>query len=37
MTLKCEICNTDITKKEYDYSIKNFKKALCREHHEDAE
>lgn len=35
MTLNCDICNTEITKKEYDFSLKKFKKALCREHQKE--
>lgn len=28
----CEICKKEILEKEYKYSIKKFKKSLCREH-----
>ena len=32
MSYKCSKCNVEITKKEYDYSMKNFNSALCRTH-----
>ena len=28
----CEICKKEINEKEYNYSIKNFGRALCRKH-----
>ena len=28
----CEMCNESVTEKESKYSIKNYKKTLCREH-----
>ena len=32
MSYECSKCKEEITKKEYDYSMKNFSVALCREH-----
>ena len=32
MSYECSKCKGEITKKEYDYSMKNFNIALCREH-----
>ena len=32
MSYKCSKCKGEITKKVYDYSMKNFNIALCREH-----
>lgn len=32
MALKCSKCDEEITKKEYDYSIKKFNSVLCRIH-----
>jgi hypothetical protein len=32
MAYKCSKCNEEITKKEYEYSMKKFNSALCRTH-----
>ena len=32
MFYKCSKCNEEITKKEYDYSMKKFNETLCRTH-----
>ena len=32
MTNYCKQCNTEITEKEYEYSMKKFKQPLCRSH-----
>lgn len=32
MSFFCSKCDSDITEKEYKYSIKKYEKALCREH-----
>jgi len=34
MDYKCDVCNEDITKAEFLYSIKNFDRPLCRKHQE---
>jgi len=32
MLYRCSKCNKEITKREFDYSVNNFKNALCRKH-----
>ena len=35
MPYQCSKCKREITKKEHDYSMKNFNSALCRTHQEN--
>ncbi len=35
MTYYCKQCNTEITDKEYTYSLKKFKQPLCRAHQQN--